>query len=146
MNKTFFLCALVALLFVAAVAAKSRRMFTQGRVFDSHLREYPATDSQIKANMKQFQQFAKQNANPFDISGFFNVNKTYDANMYYVFFPSKDGNANAPIILWLQGGPGCRFVLQFVFSSFLIYCQCVALWPVYLLKWVLIELIQRLSL
>nr|CAG4717087.1 unnamed protein product [Naegleria fowleri] len=45
--------------------------------------------------------------NPFAHSGFFTVNKTVGGQMYYVFFEAQDGNPNAPIILWLQGGPGC---------------------------------------
>ena len=45
-------------------------------------------------------------SNPFANSGFFNVNKTVGGMMYYVFFEAQDGHSKAPIILWLQGGPG----------------------------------------
>nr|CAD7461718.1 unnamed protein product [Timema tahoe] len=39
-------------------------------------------------------------------SGFFTVDKKYDSNMFFWYFPAEDGNASAPVILWLQGGPG----------------------------------------
>jgi vitellogenic carboxypeptidase-like protein len=26
--------------------------------------------------------------------------------LFYIFYPSKDGNKDAPIVMWLQGGPG----------------------------------------
>eukprot|EP01116_Phalansterium_solitarium_P008793 TRINITY_DN2275_c0_g1_i1.p1 TRINITY_DN2275_c0_g1~~TRINITY_DN2275_c0_g1_i1.p1 ORF type:complete len:469 (-),score=183.36 TRINITY_DN2275_c0_g1_i1:252-1658(-) len=42
----------------------------------------------------------------FSYSGFITVNATMDSNMFYWFFPSQDGNANAPLVVWLQGGPG----------------------------------------
>jgi carboxypeptidase C (cathepsin A) len=48
-----------------------------------------------------------ENDNPFQDSGFYNVNKTVGGMMYYVFFEAKNKNPKAPIILWLQGGPGC---------------------------------------
>ncbi|GFQ91983.1 probable serine carboxypeptidase CPVL, partial [Trichonephila clavata] len=39
-------------------------------------------------------------------SGFITVNKTYDSNMFFWFFPAMNKDTNAPVILWLQGGPG----------------------------------------
>lgn len=39
-------------------------------------------------------------------AGFITVNKTYNSNMYFWFFPSQRDPANDPILLWLQGGPG----------------------------------------
>eukprot|EP01132_Coremiostelium_polycephalum_P005188 gene5188-6458_t len=48
----------------------------------------------------------RETATPFTFSGFFNVNSTYDSNLFYWFFEAQNGDKNAPILLWLQGGPG----------------------------------------
>ena len=45
--------------------------------------------------------------NPFEFSGYITVNQTYNSNMYYVLFPAQSGKKDAPLIMWLQGGPGC---------------------------------------
>ena len=39
-------------------------------------------------------------------SGFFTVNKTTNSNLFFWFFPAKSNAAQAPQLLWLQGGPG----------------------------------------
>ncbi|CAF4438395.1 unnamed protein product, partial [Adineta steineri] len=39
-------------------------------------------------------------------SGYLTVNKTHQSNLFFWFFPSQDGNTNAPLVVWLQGGPG----------------------------------------
>jgi len=39
-------------------------------------------------------------------SGYITVNSTYFSNMFFWFFPAQNGDADAPILLWLQGGPG----------------------------------------
>ncbi|CAG9790103.1 unnamed protein product [Diatraea saccharalis] len=39
-------------------------------------------------------------------SGFFTVNKAYDSNQFFWYFPAIDGNKTAPLLVWLQGGPG----------------------------------------
>lgn len=39
-------------------------------------------------------------------SGYLTVNKTYDSNLFFWFFPAQKGAADAPVLLWLQGGPG----------------------------------------
>ncbi|XP_064401479.1 probable serine carboxypeptidase CPVL [Halichondria panicea] len=39
-------------------------------------------------------------------SGFLTVNETSNGNMFFWFFPAQNGNKDAPLMLWLQGGPG----------------------------------------
>lgn len=43
-------------------------------------------------------------------SGYFTVNKTYDSNLFFWYFPAKNNAANAPVVVWLQGGPGAASV------------------------------------
>lgn len=39
-------------------------------------------------------------------SGYFTVNKKYGSNLFFWFFPAETDQQNAPVMLWLQGGPG----------------------------------------
>ncbi|XP_069684756.1 venom serine carboxypeptidase-like [Periplaneta americana] len=39
-------------------------------------------------------------------SGYFTVNKDYNSNLFVWFFPAQNNYENAPVILWLEGGPG----------------------------------------
>lgn len=39
-------------------------------------------------------------------AGFITIDKPTSSNTFFWFFESMDGNADAPILLWLQGGPG----------------------------------------
>lgn len=39
-------------------------------------------------------------------SGFFTVNATYGSNMFFWYFPAQNKDPNAPLIMFLQGGPG----------------------------------------
>jgi len=39
-------------------------------------------------------------------SGYFTVNSTYGSNMFFWFFPSQNKKLDAPVAVWLQGGPG----------------------------------------
>ncbi|XP_006832339.1 PREDICTED: probable serine carboxypeptidase CPVL [Chrysochloris asiatica] len=39
-------------------------------------------------------------------SGYITVNKTYNSNLFFWFFPAQVQPADAPVVLWLQGGPG----------------------------------------
>ncbi|XP_045683966.1 probable serine carboxypeptidase CPVL isoform X2 [Phyllostomus hastatus] len=38
--------------------------------------------------------------------GFLTVNKTYNSNLFFWFFPAKMQSSTAPLVVWLQGGPG----------------------------------------
>ncbi|KAF6210949.1 hypothetical protein GE061_014062 [Apolygus lucorum] len=42
-------------------------------------------------------------------SGFFTVNETLGSNLFFWFFPAESGSKEAPIVLWLNGGPGRAF-------------------------------------
>ncbi|XP_047999679.1 venom serine carboxypeptidase-like [Leguminivora glycinivorella] len=40
-------------------------------------------------------------------AGFFTVNKAYDSNQFFWYFPSMSSDKDkAPVLVWLQGGPG----------------------------------------
>ncbi|KAF6211952.1 hypothetical protein GE061_012469 [Apolygus lucorum] len=39
-------------------------------------------------------------------AGYLTVNEELQSNMYFWFFPAENNRHNAPVVLWLQGGPG----------------------------------------
>ena len=39
-------------------------------------------------------------------AGFLTINKNYNSNLYFWYFPAFNKDKNAPVVLWLQGGPG----------------------------------------
>ncbi|KAI5633506.1 serine carboxypeptidase domain-containing protein [Phthorimaea operculella] len=39
-------------------------------------------------------------------AGFFTIDENLQSNMYFWYFPAFSGNKKAPVLLWLQGGPG----------------------------------------
>jgi len=51
--------------------------------------------------------FVLINAQLTTYSGFVQVNQQYDANLFYYFIESQNNPSTDPVILWLQGGPGC---------------------------------------
>ena len=40
-------------------------------------------------------------------SGYFELNRTSAAEMFYFYFRSRHDSASAPVVLWMTGGPGC---------------------------------------
>ncbi|XP_053323156.1 probable serine carboxypeptidase CPVL [Spea bombifrons] len=45
-------------------------------------------------------------ANVKSYAGYLTVNKTYNSNLFFWFFPAQVNPETAPVLLWLQGGPG----------------------------------------
>ncbi|KAH3759102.1 peptidase S10 family protein [Pelomyxa schiedti] len=43
----------------------------------------------------------------FRYTGYIEVDAPHNASLFYWFLESTNGNASAPVIMWLQGGPGC---------------------------------------
>ncbi|XP_045420168.1 probable serine carboxypeptidase CPVL isoform X2 [Lemur catta] len=48
--------------------------------------------------------FSGQNVKSY--AGYLTVNKTYNSNLFFWFFPAQVQPDDAPVVLWLQGGPG----------------------------------------
>ncbi|XP_049525024.1 LOW QUALITY PROTEIN: venom serine carboxypeptidase [Dermacentor silvarum] len=46
-------------------------------------------------------------------SGYITVNPQYNSNLFFWFVPSLSDPDNAPVILWMQGGPGTTSMLGF---------------------------------
>lgn len=47
-----------------------------------------------------------QGLNLVSYCGFLTVNKTYNSNLFFWFFPAEIQSSTAPVVVWLQGGPG----------------------------------------
>ncbi|KAJ9586802.1 hypothetical protein L9F63_019588 [Diploptera punctata] len=62
-------------------------------------------------NLSEARNLSRVSGGPFSkdvlsYSGFFTVNETHNSNMFFWFFPAEKRYETAPVILWLQGGPG----------------------------------------
>lgn len=49
-------------------------------------------------------------------SAFFTVNATTGSNMYWWFFPAQNGDASAPLLVYLEGGPGVSSLLSLFYQ------------------------------
>ena len=48
-------------------------------------------------------------------AGYLTVNKYYNSNMFFWFFPAVHNPKTAPVMLWLQGGPGATSMFGFIY-------------------------------
>lgn len=44
-------------------------------------------------------------------SGYLTVDKVYNSNLFFWYFPAEENPENAPVVLWLQGGPGASSMI-----------------------------------
>ncbi|KAI3426072.1 hypothetical protein D9Q98_008040 [Chlorella vulgaris] len=56
-------------------------------------------------------------ATPERYSGYFKLNRTYDAHMFFFYFQARKDPDNAPVVLWHTGGPGCSSELAVFFEN-----------------------------
>lgn len=54
---------------------------------------------------------------PERLSGYFTLNRTYDAHMFFFYFEAREDPQNAPIVLWMTGGPGCSSELAIFYEN-----------------------------
>ena len=56
--------------------------------------------------VKELKGFDLNYTYPWMYSGFVNVEKDTDSHLFYWFFREENGNSKAPLVLWINGGPG----------------------------------------
>lgn len=54
---------------------------------------------------------------PKRIAGYFKLDRTYDASLFYFFFEARSPKPNTPVVLWMNGGPGCSSELAVFFEN-----------------------------
>jgi carboxypeptidase C (cathepsin A) len=54
---------------------------------------------------------------PEQYSGYFKLNRTYDAHMFFFYFQARTAPEAAPVILWMTGGPGCSSELAVFYEN-----------------------------
>jgi carboxypeptidase C (cathepsin A) len=54
---------------------------------------------------------------PERIAGFFKLNRTKDAHMFYFYYESRSKGPNDPVILWMTGGPGCSSEIAIFYEN-----------------------------
>ena len=50
-------------------------------------------------------------------AGYFKLNRTYDAHMFFFYFEAREDPENAPVVLWMTGGPGCSSELAVFYEN-----------------------------
>ncbi|EFJ52952.1 hypothetical protein VOLCADRAFT_102913 [Volvox carteri f. nagariensis] len=54
---------------------------------------------------------------PKRIAGYFRLNRTHDARMFYFFFQSRNAPKADPLVLWMTGGPGCSSEIAIFYEN-----------------------------
>ncbi|CAI7785211.1 unnamed protein product [Closterium sp. NIES-54] len=50
-------------------------------------------------------------------AGYFRLNRTHDARLFYFYFESRGDKDTAPLVLWMTGGPGCSSEIALFFEN-----------------------------
>ena len=54
---------------------------------------------------------------PERFSGYFRLDRTYAAEMFFFLFERRDAADDAPVVLWMTGGPGCSSELAVFYEN-----------------------------
>ncbi|XP_031102353.1 serine carboxypeptidase-like [Ipomoea triloba] len=68
----------------------------------------------------KFPNLADCNASVEDLghhAGYFKIQNSYAARMFYFFFESRRGKKDDPVVIWLTGGPGCSSELALFYEN-----------------------------
>ena len=54
---------------------------------------------------------------PERVAGYFRLNRTHEAEMFYFFYRSRTGRRTDPVVLWMTGGPGCSSEIAILYGA-----------------------------
>eukprot|EP00775_Hariotina_reticulata_P005749 gene5749-5989_t len=54
---------------------------------------------------------------PERVAGYFKLNRTFDAHMFYFYFQARTRSKDAPVLLWMTGGPGCSSEIAIFYEN-----------------------------
>ncbi|MEW5315793.1 MAG: hypothetical protein WDW38_007198 [Sanguina aurantia] len=54
---------------------------------------------------------------PTRVAGYFTLDRTYDARMFYFYFQARNPTPETPVVLWMTGGPGCSSELAVFYEN-----------------------------
>eukprot|EP00877_Chromochloris_zofingiensis_P010037 jgi/Chrzof1/5287/Cz15g20230.t1 len=99
MTRCLLVCALLAFSCLALVAASDRLVEKDIAFPSALLSDVPLVDP------------------PRRIAGYFKLNRTHDAHMFYFFYESRSKGAMDPVVLWMTGGPGCSSEIAIFYEN-----------------------------
>ncbi|KAH8372253.1 hypothetical protein KR093_010769 [Drosophila rubida] len=71
-----------------------------------------SNDSLTKADVRNIALVkGKQFLNVKSFAGYLTVNEAYNSNLFFWYFPAQESPETAPVVLWLQGGPGASSLI-----------------------------------
>nr|XP_043632437.1 serine carboxypeptidase-like [Erigeron canadensis] len=80
---------------------------------------FKVSESSLVEKRLQFNVLGVSGANVADLAhhaGYFRLQHTIDARMFYFFFESRKAKAD-PVVIWLTGGPGCSSELALFYEN-----------------------------
>jgi carboxypeptidase C (cathepsin A) len=69
------------------------------------------------SNLREPSEASIPTSGPERYSGYFKLNRTYDAHMFFFYFEAREAPADAPVVLWMTGGPGCSSELAVFYEN-----------------------------
>mmetsp|Transcript_30744 Transcript_30744/g.76505 ORF Transcript_30744/g.76505 Transcript_30744/m.76505 type:complete len:546 (+) Transcript_30744:27-1664(+) len=124
-QRLLALLALAASLALAAAAAAPDptddptllRMGPGAKRISKRIVERPLNLEQFRENKEADGAFTAP-PTPFEhAAGYFALNRTSAANMFYFYFKSRGDPSTDPVVLWMTGGPGCSSELAVFYEN-----------------------------
>ena len=104
----------VAFLLAAQDALATRNLFGE---HNETLSNFERHEDSPRFYTKKLQETSGEN-DPLRIAGYFKLDRTFDAHMFFWHFQSRnDVKSTDPVVVWMTGGPGCSSELAVFYEN-----------------------------